>query len=654
MHRVPHGRWARIGAAAVLAMTLVVPASLASPVATHAASPLVLRVGTTQDLSSLNPWNASLVVDYEAFQLSYDLLVGLGNDLQPIPAFAESWSRSGDGLSWTFKIRPGMKWSDGQPATSEDARFTIQFVLDAHKKDQSVGLGYISAYFVNAGISAVSAPDPETLVVTTAYPTDRVLTLDAPILPKHVWEKQTLDKVADFANDAPVVGTGPYQAVEWKTGQFARFQRNPYYWGPRGAADEVDLRFFPDAQDTMVQAFKKGELDYIRNPSPQQFDQLKSMPGVTTINAPGTGYEELAFNCYAKPIPGGGPSTSAMGDPAFRDAVGYAIDRQTLVDKVLHGYGTPGSTIVPPYYVKFHAEPQTPRMFDLAVAAQKLDAAGYKLNASGQRLDKDGKVLNLRLYFPNSDPVYGTLGQYIVDWFGQVGIKVKGQAFDSGALTDILLPPEAGAKDKASFDMFIWGWEGDNGDPDSLLQVLLTSEIGNLSDSSWSNPAYDTLYAKENQAPDANARATAMGELQQLAYDQAPYQILVYDDGLAAYRTDRFGGWHQMPSGSGVPLFVVGNVDYTQLTDATAPASPSPAASVAAASGAPSASAGAGGVVAASSAPVATPATTPAESSSSSSTTPLLVGAIVLIVILAVGILAWRRGMRRGGPLEDE
>ena len=654
MHRDPHWRWARIGAAAALAFALVAPASLSSPTATHAASPLVLRVGTTQDLSSLNPWNASLVVDYEAFQLSYDLLVGLGNDLQPIPAFAESWSSSGDGLSWTFKIRPGMKWSDGQPATSEDARFTIQFALDAKKQDQSVGLGYISAYFINAGISAVSAPDPTTLVVTTRYPTDRVLTLDAPILPKHIWEKQTLDKVADFPNDAPVVGTGPYQAVEWKTGQFARFQRNPNYWGLRGAADEVVLRFFPDAQDTMVQAFKKGELDYIRNPSAQQFDQLKTTPGVTTVAAPGTGYEELAFNCYAKPIPGGGASTSAMRDPAFRNAVGYAIDRQTLVDKVLHGHGTAGSTIVPPYYVKFHAEPQPPVTFDLAVAAQKLDAAGYKLNASGQRLDKDGKVLNLRLYFPNSSPVYGTLGQYIVDWFGQVGIKVKGQAFEDGALTDLLLPPEAGAKDKADFDMFIWGWVGDNGDPDSLLQVLLTSEIGNLSDSSWSSPEYDKLYDKENQAPDADARKAAMGELQQLAYEQAPYQILVYDDELAAYRTDRFAGWQQMPSGSGTPLFVVGNIDYTQLTDATAPASPSPAASSATASGAPSASAGASGVAGVNPSPAATPATSPADSSSSSSTTLLLVGVIVLIVILAAGILIWRRGMRRGGPVEDE
>jgi hypothetical protein len=145
-----------------------------------------------------------------------------------------------------------------------------------------------------------------------------------------------------------------------------------------------------------------------------------------------------------------------------------------------------------------------------------------------------------------------------------------------------------------------------------------------------------------------------MGDLQQLAYNQAPYQILVYDGDLAAYRTDRFSGWHQMPSGSGVPLFVVGNIDYTQLTDATVPASPAASPSAAPAAGAPSASAAGSGVAGANPSPVATPAASPAASSSSSSTPVLLIGAIVLIVILAVGIVIWRRGMRRGGPVEDE
>ena len=91
---------------------------------------LVLRAGTDQDLQVLNPWHSTLVVDYEAYTLNYDLLVGFGPDLKPAPGFADTWESPADGMTHTFHIRTGMKWSDGEPATCEDARWTYQLVLD--------------------------------------------------------------------------------------------------------------------------------------------------------------------------------------------------------------------------------------------------------------------------------------------------------------------------------------------------------------------------------------------------------------------------------------------------------------------------------------------------------------------------------------------
>ena len=102
---------------------------------------------------------------------------------------------------------------------------------------------------------------PRRSCVTNTDPSDRILQMYIPILPKHVWEGQTLESIPTFANDPTVVGSGPYQAVEWKTGQFARFVQNPNYWGPKGAAEEVVLQFYASA-DTMVQALKGGDLDY--------------------------------------------------------------------------------------------------------------------------------------------------------------------------------------------------------------------------------------------------------------------------------------------------------------------------------------------------------------------------------------------------------
>ena len=123
------GRMTRMLMAFGLAATLILPAAAT----TTAADPTILRVGTTQDLDSLNPFQTQLLIGYEIFTLNYDLLVGYGSNNEPVPGFAESWSQSADGLSWTFKIRSGMTWSDGQPATAEDARWSYQYILDALK-----------------------------------------------------------------------------------------------------------------------------------------------------------------------------------------------------------------------------------------------------------------------------------------------------------------------------------------------------------------------------------------------------------------------------------------------------------------------------------------------------------------------------------------
>jgi peptide/nickel transport system substrate-binding protein len=620
-------RVARLIAAAALIAAVVVPAGAPA----SAADPLVLRAGTTQTLQSLNPWNVVEVIDFEVMTLNYDTLVGFGKDLEPVPGFAESWTRSADGHTWTFKIRAGMKWSDGQPATSEDARWTMQYVLTATKAERVLGLGYLEPYQTAAGVTAVTAPDPTTLVVTTNLNNPLLLQSYVPILPAHIWSKLDAKKAStSFQNPAPIVGSGPYQVVEYKPGQFVRLDRNPNYWGEKGAEDQVVITTFKN-DDTMIQALKKGELDYARDVPAAQFDQLKANPGgpiVTTEGVSNTFYE-LAFNCYTKPIAGGGASTKALQDAAFRDALGYAIDKQAIVDKVFAGHATVGSTQVTPYQSKWHTDPSPLRTFDIAMAKQKLDAAGYPLDGSGRRLDKEGKQITLRLTWPGA-PEEAKAAQLIADWFGQVGVKVNAFPSDEGKLTSDLLPPEADGK--AAFDMFIWDWVGDP-DPTSLLKVLTSKEIGASSDSLWTNTRYDELYDQQLGATDETVRKGMVDEMQSIVYREAPYHILYYPSQLDANRTDRFADWRNQPSTQGNPLFGYGSLDYTYLTDATAPA-PSPSAAQAPSGG--------------SAAPAAStpPTTTPAQPAGNS--TPLLLGGIaVLIVVLAVGFLILRRGRQQ-------
>jgi peptide/nickel transport system substrate-binding protein len=636
-------RFARTVAATLIAAASVLPA--VAPV--HAAAKVVLRVGTTQDLDSLNPYQTALVVGYEVFQLNYDLLVSFGSDLSPAPGFADKWTRAADGHSWTFHIRDGMTWSDGQPATSADACFSFQLDLDAIKAGTNVGLGYLDPGLSDAGVTKATCPDASTMILTTDDASDRILQTYIPILPKHIYGKDDYKKIAAEKFDAPLIGTGAYTVAEWKTGQFIRLERNPKYWGPQGFADEIIIQIYKNT-DTMVQALKSGELDYAHGVNADQFNQLKTTQNIATVAGTANGWTELGFNTYGtgtgKTIKGGGPSTKALLDPAFRDALGYAIDKPTLVTKVLGGYGEVGSTIVPPVLNQWHTDPTDVRQFSIATAKQKLAAAGYTTNASGSLLDKDGKVIALRLYFPDSDGNYPKAAQFIQDWFGQLGIKVTPQQFDSATLTDLMLPPEAGgAANKANYDLYIWAWSG-NPDPNALLQIFECNAIGSSSDSNYCNPAYDTLYKQQNAAPTTDARKAILAQMQQLIYDQAPYHILYYDSNLDAYRTDVFAGWQNQPA-NGTPFFSYSTLDYSLLTDAKAPPSASPTAAAA-----PSAS-GSGSVAAPTGGPTASPIVSAPAPATGGDNTALLAAIVVIAIIVVVALFVMRR---RRGPVEEE
>src|SRR5262249_21663517 len=131
-------RAARVGAVSALVLGTVLPGAVA-PVA--AADPVVLRVGTTQDLDAINPYATVEVVGYEVYSLTYNFLTDFGENAEPIPGFADTWTREAHAVK--FHIRTGMKWSDGQPANAQDACYSWQIDLDAIKDGKNVGLGYI-------------------------------------------------------------------------------------------------------------------------------------------------------------------------------------------------------------------------------------------------------------------------------------------------------------------------------------------------------------------------------------------------------------------------------------------------------------------------------------------------------------------------------
>ena len=386
-------------------------------------------------------------------------------------------------------------------------------------------------------------------------------------------------------------------------------------------------------------------IDYAHNVNPEQFKEFQADPAFTAVEGAANGWTQIAFNTYGtgtdKTIEDGGPSTKALLDPKFRDALGYAIDKDALVERVLGGFGDKGTTNVPPILSDWHVEPTTPRTFDIELAKQKLDDAGYTTNGEGKRLDKEGNPIALRVIYPNTNAVYSKAAQFVQEWYAQVGIDVSLESLDSDTVTNRVLPPEGDPPGKADYDIEIWGWSG-SPDPSYLLSIFKCDEIGVSSDSQYCNPAYDALY--ERQLTEAgDTRKATIAEMQNIIYDEAPYDILFYDSYLDVYRNDRFAGWQNMPSEGGIPFFTYGTLNYTLLTDAAEQPSPSPAAA--------SASTDAGQSAAAT--PAASAAGDPASSAGTNTGLILAVVAVLAVVVVGGLLMARRRSSATGGD-DDE
>jgi len=278
------------------------------------------------------------------------------------------------------------------------------------------------------------------------------------------------------------------------------------------------------------------------------FDQLVGEgadSGVTTHVGPAVSFGQMSFNmcdptaadaakyCVSE----GSSGNPALRDPAVRTAISWAIDRQTIVDKVLAGYGSPGTTIVPPFASFYHYEPTADEAigFDINKANQILDDAGYAdTDNDGTRNDpKTGDNLEFRFIQRSESDIGARLGEYIAGWLKQIGIATKSEVIGDGKLVS-----DWYAND---YDMYIWGW-GPDPDPDFILSTFTSSQCGGWSDTCYSNPAYDQLYKDQQTAPTPEARQAIIYQMQQQLYTDIPEIVLYYDKALEAYDSANWEG----------------------------------------------------------------------------------------------------------------
>jgi peptide/nickel transport system substrate-binding protein len=612
-----------LGIAAAAAPSALADSATPTPAATTAAEPSTLTIGMTTDIDSANPFTGIVAEAYEVFQMMYPTLTDYGaSDFGTVPGMAESWQESADKKSWTYKIRAGMKWSDGQPMTAEDAAYTINRVKNG--KYESINYGNYVQNIINA-----EATDDTTLVVHLKKPTPVMEHLGIYILPEHIWKDISETDVKKFKNEPtpgnPIVSGGPYVFVERQVGQFIRLEANPNYWRGEPAVSEVVFRVYGN-DDAMAQALKKGEIDFADSLPPNVFKSLQGVDGITTVNASYPGFNEIAFNTGAAlsdgtPIGDGSP---LLKDEKLRQAMSWAIDRQALVDKVLGGLGSPGSTVIPPNFTNLHLDPANPMGYDPDKAKSLLDAAGYKVGDDGIRVAPDGTRLSFRLFGRSNSSTSKKSVEFVKGYLNAVGIEVT-----VSNLGDSPLIEKIGEGD---YDMFEWGWVVDP-DPDYQLSTATCGKrsykdggtvYADLSDSFFCDPQYDELYKQQATETDPAKRAEIVKQMQQIFYDSAAYIVTFYYTDPQAYRSDRFTGFVAQPDPDGVVLFQWGTWSYDNLKPVSAAA------------------------------PVAEPGSTNAAQqtpASSSTNWGLIIGIIVAVLIVAGVGFGLARG--RAGSADD-
>ena len=456
---------------------------------------VVFDVGDPQGIDSMSPLIGVTVAAYEAWNIQYATLTDkAAKDFSVIPGLAKSWEGSEDGLTWTYKLRPNMKWSDGKPLTAEDIAWTV----NTSREEE-----WFNHFAVTQNLTA-KALDDTTVEIKSSVPDPKLPVMDVYILPKHIWGKMDADARGKYEGTDPV-GSGPFVLEEFKKGQFARFNANPNYWGGKPAVDKVVLRKFNNP-DAMVAALQTGELDAAEDIPSSGFHKLEEDPNIVTVEGNQGAMGEIAINGgdgLKKPHP-------ALADPKVREAIGHAIDRETIVNRALEGLATPQQTLSTspdPKWTPDLADGTLPS-FDLDRANAILDEAGYKdTDGDGIREMPDGgEPLNFR-YMVRSDSVNAQpIAEFFTGWLKEIGIGTTRKVVDDSQLTEII--------GKGDYDIFFWGWTPFV-DPDTMLSYFTCDQVASdpenptdyYNDANYCDPGYDKLYEQQKVELDDQKRA---------------------------------------------------------------------------------------------------------------------------------------------------
>ncbi len=476
-----------------------------------------LIYGSLLEPNTLNPLLSDLVATAEVGSLIFNGLVKVNDkgewlaDLASEVPTPQNGGVSADGLTVTYRLRPGVAWHDGRQFTSADVKFTWETIMNRRVNVVSRD-GYDR-------ISAVDTPDPLTVVVRFRQYYAPYLTLFTTIIPRHLLANEVDVNEAPF-NRAPV-GTGPFRFKEWRLAEAIVLEANPGYFGGRPNLDGILYKIIPDS-NIMLTQLKAGEVDVVSNVGGAHVDQVRAVSGVRAVMTPSMIWEHLDFNV----------DNALFQDARVRRAIALAIDRQALVTNVVKGAASVATGDQSPLSWAFNPTVKPPAR-DVAAARELLAQAGFKPGADGVFV-KDGRRLSFNLVTTTGNKTREAVANEIVQQLKEAGVEATVRLVDVPVFFGDVLRSR-----RFEAAMFAWvaGLDPDNA---SLWHSRNIPGAGNnwqgQNYAGWRHPEVDGLTERGARLVDVEARRQAYLRIQELLAQEVPVIPLYFRSNVDAVR----------------------------------------------------------------------------------------------------------------------
>lgn len=468
-----------------------------------------------RDIRDLNPH--LYAGEMYAQEMLYETLVTFTEDGGYKGVLAESWDISPDGTTYTFHIREGVKFSDGEVCDAYAIKANFDAILE--NKDRHTWLEMLRL------LDSISAPDEKTFIIKLTkpyYPMLTELSVTRPfamISPKAMKNGSTKDGVNAY------IGTGPYVLGEVVTDEYAVFEANPNYWGEQPKIKKILVKVIPDNQ-TRIMALEKGEIDLIFGKNMIDADSMrkfKDNADFTVALSDPTSTRQIVMNT-TKPI---------LNDKKVRQAILHATNKQAISDGIFYGAEPPADTLFAKTtpYCNIDLKPFD---FDTALAEKMLDEAGWLKSADGVRA-KDGQKMQLSLLYNSDSVAEKAISEYLQSEYSKIGIVLNISGEEEQSYRDNM---KAG-----KFDMIFnicWGMPYD---PQSSLAAMRYPVYGDyeaqlgLEDKAQIDEAITKIMVSTDEKERQDLYTFVLTRL----HEDAVYIPITYECNKAIYRSDLKG-----------------------------------------------------------------------------------------------------------------